>query len=187
MATKRKRRRRNPRAFVRRTGTRRSPRVVYRRPTRRRAPARRRRARGGFARNPLVPTNLLQRGLAIAAGFIAAPRLAALIPIELPGGKIGQYIKEFLVVSVGSQVIGKALGRKYGQALFAGGVIHIGVDMLQSYVTPFGSAVPNGVSYYMPPDSQLLGCGNGGMGVPLSLPPESFASGSVGRFSSRFS
>lgn len=127
----------------------------------------------------------MQRGLAIAAGFIAAPRLASLIPIELPGGKIGQYVKEFLVVSVGSQVVSKALGRKYGQALFAGGVIHIAVDMLQSYVTPFGAGAPNGVSYYMPQDNQLLTCGNGGMGVPLSLPPESFTS-TVERYRSRF-
>lgn len=107
-----------------------------------------------------------------------------MIPVELPGGKIGQYVKEFLVVSVGSQVVSKALGRKYGQALFAGGVIHIAVDMLQSYVTPFGAAT-NGVSYYMPPDNQLLACGNGGMGVPLSLPAETFAS-TVERFRSRY-
>lgn len=108
-----------------------------------------------------------------------------MIPVELPGGKIGQYVKEFIVVSVGSQIVSKALGRKYGQALFAGGVIHIGVDMLQSYVTPFGGA-GDGVGYYFPPNNQLAAVyGNGGMGV-AALPAESFVSGDVGRFRSRF-
>jgi len=88
------------------------------------------RRRSRSRRNPLVPTSLLQRGLAIAAGFIAAPRLASMIPFELPGGKLGQYVKEFLVISVGSGLASKALGPKYGKALFAGGVIHIAVDML---------------------------------------------------------
>lgn len=145
-------------------------------------PPRRRRRR--TRRNPLVPTSLLQRGLAIAAGFIAAPRLAAMIPIELPGGKLGSYIKEFLVVSVGSQLVSKALGRKYGQALFAGGVIHIGVDMLQSYVTPFGAG--SGVGYYWPPNSELDLMASG-MAAPAGLPDVGMANGlQQGRLAPRF-
>jgi hypothetical protein len=159
---RRSRSRRNPRAAM----TRSPRRATSRRAGGRRTawnPRRRRRAR----RNPLVPTSLLQRGLAIAAGFIAAPKLAGMIPVELPGGKIGQYVKEFLVVTVGSQLVSKALGKKYGQALFAGGVIHIGVDMLQTYVAPFGGGT--GVGYYWPPDSEL-GALYGGTTAAPGLP-----------------
>ncbi|MGH7259944.1 MAG: hypothetical protein ACREI9_04600 [Nitrospiraceae bacterium] len=178
-ARRRKRRARNYSAAPRRrrTARRRTRRNPYtlnfgaRRPRRRRARAR---------RNPLVPTGLLQKGLAVAAGFLAAPRIASLIPFELPGGKIGQYVKEFLVVSVGSQVVKKALGAKYGNALFAGGVIHIGVDMLQTYVPTFGG----GMGYYFPPNDQLA-LEAGGMGTVPAL-PEMFQTGSVERLSSRF-
>jgi hypothetical protein len=123
----------------------------------------------------------LQKGLAVAAGFLAAPRIAAMIPFELPGGKLGSYVKEFLVVTIGSQVVKKTLGAKYANALFAGGVIHIGVDMLQTYVPTFGGG---GVGYYFPPDDQLA-LAAGGMGTAPAL-PEMFNSGSVERLSSRF-
>ncbi len=142
-----------------------------------RRPRRRRRAR----RNPIVPTGLLQRGLAVAAGFLAAPRIASMIPFDLPGGKIGQYVKEFLVITVGSQVVKRALGAKYANALFAGGVIHIGVDMLQTYVPTFGGG---GVGYYFQPDDQLA-LAAGGMGTVPAL-PDMFSNGSVERLSSRF-
>lgn len=104
-----------------------------------------------------------------------------MIPIELPGGKLGQYLKEFLVVSVGSGIVTKALGRKYGQALLAGGVIHIGVDMLQSYVTPFGGG---GVGMYWPPNSELdqLYGTTAAPGLPAG--PGALTAG--GRFASRF-
>lgn len=174
-ASRRRSRRRNPfgpRRAARRATTRRSP--------RRNPPRRRRRAR----RNPLVPTSLLQRGLAIAAGFIAAPRLASMIPVDLPGGKLGAYVKEFLVVSVGSQLVSKALGKKYGQALFAGGVIHIGVDMLQTYVTPFGGGTA-GMGYYWPPDSDLAQLYGGTAAVP-GLPDTINGLSGAGRLSSRF-
>lgn len=143
------------------------------------APKRRRRRRA--RRNPLVPTGLFRRGLAVAAGFIMAPRLTNMIPFELPGGRVGAYAKEFIVISIGSQLVGKALGRRYGNALFAGGVIHIAVDMLQSYVPAFG----NGMGYYFPPDAQLaLGAGTD-VGT-FGAPPEMFQSGEVERYRSRF-
>ena len=85
------------------------------------------------------------------------------------------------MISVGSQVVNKALGRKYGNALFAGGVIHIAVDMLQSYVTPFGG----GVGAYVPPNDQLALTYGGGTAA-ASLSPETFASGQVDRLASRF-
>lgn len=175
----RRRSRRNPRATARPF------------PTRRRASGRRtswnppRRRRRRSRRNPLVPVSLLQRGLAIAAGFIAAPRIANLIPIELPGGKIGQYVKEFLVVSVASQLASKALGKKYGQALFAGGVIHMGVDMLQTYVAPFGGGT-SGVGYYWPPNDELAALYSGTTAAPGL--PDTMTGGlsAQGRLASRF-
>lgn len=130
-----------------------------------------------------MPTSLLQRGLAIAAGYIVAPRIASLIPFELPGGKIGQYVKEFLVVSLGSGLVSRALGPKYGKALFAGGVIHIGVDMLQTYVTPFGGG--QGVGYYWPPNSELAALYGGT--APAGLPDVNGGNGlTAGRLASRF-
>ena len=126
---------------------------------------------------------MLQRGLAVAAGFLAAPRIAAMVPIEFPGGKLGEYVKEFLVITVGSQVVNKALGRKYGNALFAGGVIHIAVDMLQSYLTPFGAGAGAGVGLYLPPNDQL-GLTYNGACLPGA---DVFAIGQVDRLSSRFS
>jgi len=140
------------------------------------------RRRSRSRRNPLVPTTLLQRGLAIAAGFIAAPRLASMIPFELPGGKLGQYVKEFLVISVGSGLVSKALGPKYGKALFAGGVIHIGVDLLQTYVAPFGGG---GVGYYWPPNNELDAIY--GTTAQAGLPDVAGGNGlSVGRLAARF-
>lgn len=105
-----------------------------------------------------------------------------MVPVELPGGRLGQYVKEFLVVSVGSQIVTKALGRKYGQALFAGGVIHIGVDMLQNYVTPFGAAGGEGVGYYWPPNSELslMYGGTAPAGLPELGPGNGVASGRLG-------
>jgi len=129
---------------------------------------------------------MLGRGLAIAAGYLMAPQLSAMIPFELPGGKIGQYVKQFIVVSVGAQIANKALGRKYGNALLAGGVIQIGVDMLQTYVSPFGAGAGGngGVGYYFPPNDQLaLTYG----GTVPGLPAETFQSGDVARLASRFS
>jgi len=106
-----------------------------------------------------------------------------MIPFELPGGKLGQYVKEFLVVSVGSGLVSKALGPKYGKALFAGGVIHIGVDMLQTYVSPFGGG--SGVGYYWPPNSELGAMY--GTTAQAGLPDVAGANGSgLGRLASRF-
>lgn len=146
---------------------------------------RRRHHRRRHRRNPIVPTGLLQKGLAVAAGFLAAPRLTKLIPFEFPGGKVGEYVKEFLVIMLGSQLAKKALGAKWGNALFAGGVIHIGVDVLQTYVPAFGGG---GVGYYFPPNDQLeLTYGvSPGTGAAGMLPPETFSSGDVARLSSRF-
>lgn len=185
MAARRRRRKRsfagfNPRHRRRRTyrrhRARRNPYTLNARAPRRH---RRRRSR----RNPIVPTGLLQRGLAVAAGFLAAPRLTNLIPWEFPGGKLGAYVKEFLVIAVGSQVAKRALGAKYGNALFAGGVIHIAVDMLQTYVPSFGGS-SSGVGYYFPPDDQLALSYGAGAGA---LAPDTFVSGDVARLSSRFS
>jgi len=144
-------------------------------------PRRRRRAR----RNPLVPTGLFRRGIAVAAGFILAPKITDMIPFQLPGGKIGQYAKEFIVISIGSQLVTKAMGRRYGNALFAGGLVHIGVDVLQSFVPAFSGG---GVGYYFPPNEEL-GAMYGGMGVANGgalPPPDVFQSGQVNRLSSRF-
>lgn len=165
----------------------RSRRRYYRRPRRRATtlvrvnPRRRYRRR----RNPVLPTRLFQRGLAVAAGFLATPMLANMIPFTLPGGKLGEYAKKFIIVSVGSGILGRTLGRQYGNALFAGGVIHIGVDLLQTFVPAFGGG-NGGVGYYFPPDDQLslsYGTGTEGNGV---LPAETFQSGGVSRLSSRF-
>jgi hypothetical protein len=104
-----------------------------------------------------------------------------MIPFELPGGKLGQYVKEFLVVSVGSGLVSKALGPKYGKALFAGGVIHIGVDMLQTYVTPFGGG---GVGYYWPPNSELNAMY--GTTAQPGLPDVAGNGGLTGRLAPRF-
>jgi len=131
----------------------------------------------------MIPTGLFRRGIAVAAGFILAPRITSMIPFELPGGKLGQYAKEFIVISIGSQVMTKAMGRRYGNALFAGGVIHIGVDMLQSFVPAFGG----GMGAYFPPDDQLsLAYGTDVVGGGLGPAAEMFPSGAVSRYHSRF-
>lgn len=106
-----------------------------------------------------------------------------MIPFELPGGKLGQYVKEFLVISVGSGLVSKALGPKYGKALFAGGVIHIGVDMLQTYVSPFGGGTA-GMGYYWPPNTELDAMY--GTTAQPGLPDVAGGGGVVGRLTPRF-
>ena len=131
--------------------------------------------------------------LMVGAGFLAAPMVANLIPWR-PQSQAGGYIKTALAVTVGSQLLGKALGRKYGNALFAGGMISIAVDVLKNYVPALGGGFPmpagnggDGVGYYFPPDAELSAL-YGGNGSTMALAPGGAvgAGESVGRFSPRF-
>lgn len=114
---------------------------------------RRRRSRGrrGYRRNPILPTNLFTQALTVGAGFLAAPMLGRLIPIETTT-KVGEYVKQGAAVAIGSAVATRTLGRKFGNALLAGGLIYIAVDALRSYVPAFGGT---GVGYYFPPEAEL--------------------------------
>lgn len=154
------RRRRNPNPYV----------VTNRKRTRRRR----------YRRNPILPTKMIQQAVAVAAGYIVAPRIADMIPFELPGGQLGRWVKQFAVISIGSTVVSKAMGKKYGNALFAGGLIHIGVDALQTYVPAFGGA---GLNAYFPPNDELRLMTGNGAAAPY-LP--GMDSGTVTRFQSRF-
>lgn len=121
----------------------------------------------------------------MGVGYLTAPILANMVPIQTVS-KLGQYLKEGLAVTVGSAVVSKLASRKLGTALFTGGMIHIAVDALRTYVPAFGGEGA-GVGYYFPPDDALAmpGIGNGNASC---LPPgDAFAqSGAVARYESRF-
>lgn len=126
------------------------------------------RRRGRHRKNPLVPTGILGRALTLGAGFLAAPMVTKLVPWQ-PETKWGEYVKTGVVVGIGAQVAKAFLGRRYANALMAGGFLWIAVDALKTYVTPFGGNA--GVSYYYPPDDQLVASwGQSGLPPAAEMP-----------------
>lgn len=133
--------------------------------------------------------------LMVGAGYLAAPMLSGMIPWQ-PASMVGEYMKRAAVVVVGSQLLQKAVGRKYGNALFAGGMISIAVDVLRSYVPAFAGAPmmgtggpetagPEGMGYYFPPNAELAamyGGDNGSSALAMAMGTGE----SVGRFATRF-
>lgn len=125
---------------------------------------------------------MLTQALTVGVGYLAAPLVANMIPVQTTS-KVAGYLKEGVAVTIGSALAGKVLGRKLGTALFTGGMIHIAVDALRTYIPAFGGNGA-GVGYYFPPDDQL--------GLPQAsestvLPAgDAFNSGEVSRFASRF-
>ena len=164
-------------------------------------PARRRRNplvvrnRNRNRKNPVIPGGMIGQMLMVGAGYLVAPLLSNMIPWR-SATQAGEYLKRAGVVVVGSQVLGKVVGRKFGNALFVGGMISIAVDVLRNYVPALGGgamaaapeAIPNadGMSYYFPPNAELAAmyAGNNGESALASAPglPGEY----VGRFASRF-
>lgn len=177
MARRRKTRRR-------RTTTPAAPRRHYRSNPRRRRrnpfiylSSRRRRR---YRRNPVLGSGTLVQIASAGVGYLTAPLLANMIPVATTS-KVAQYIKEGAAVTVGSWLLGRFAGRKLGTAFLTGGVLHIAVDALQTYVPALGGS---GVGYYFPPDD-VLGLPGAGESTVLS-PGDAFNNGSVARYESRF-
>lgn len=147
----------------------------YRRPRRnaqvvvRTASTRKKGRRRHPRRNPLIPTGILGRAALLGAGYLAAPMVTRFVPWETTS-KLQEYVKTGVVVGIGSQLAKVFLGKRYANALMAGGFLWIAVDALRTYVTPFGGNA--GVSYYYQPDAELVA----GWG-PTGLPPAAEAPG----------
>lgn len=172
------------------------------RPRRRRNPAHAKRRPRRRRSNPVIPGGMIGQMLMVAAGYLATPILSNMVPWQ-PATLAGDYLKRAGTVVVGSQLLGKAVGKKFGNALFVGGMISIAVDVLRNYVPALGGnalapgvpaipagAVPsdNGMGYYFPPDAELgalyAGDGNGvaAIAAATGLSPGE----SVARFANRF-
>lgn len=139
----------------------------------------RKRRRSRRRRNPVLPTGIIGQAFWLGAGYVAAPIISRAVPFE-PASRIGQYVKQGLVVFIGSALVGRFVGRKFGNALLAGGMVNVAVQVLQDYVPAFGGG---GVGAYFPPDD-TLGLAPGDAACPPGL--DVMTAGSVGRFNSRF-
>lgn len=133
-----------------------------------------RRRRRGYRRNPILPTKMLGQALWLGAGFLAAPMVSNLIPWQ-PASKFGQWAKTAVVTTLGAQLVNQVAGKKFGNALLAGGFLSIAVDLLRSGTTLFGG---NGVGFYYPDDNALI-AGWEGAGLPpaAEIPGSAVASG----------
>lgn len=169
-----KRRRRRGRRYYRKPRRRRSLFAMSQAPNRRMRRYRRRR------RNPILPTGRLTQALTLGAGFLAAPMVSDLIPWK-PASKLGEWAKMGVVVALGSQIVRVAVGKKYADALMWGGLLRIGVDVLQSQIPFFGGG---GLSRYYPADEELIAQWGSGLPAPAEIRPPALAPG--GRLEPRF-
>lgn len=112
----------------------------------------------------------MQQALSLGAGYLATPIVSSMVPFRTTT-KLGEYAKTAIVATIGGQVVGKVMGKKYGNALMAGGWLWIAVDALSSQVTFFAPARPSangeeGMGAYFPPFAEL----ESGAYDPLALP-----------------
>ena len=139
----------------------------------------------------------------VAGGYLATPILSNMIPWQ-PMTLAGDYLKRAGTVVVGSQLLGKVVGKKFGNALFVGGMISIAVDVLRNYVPALGGnamraglppiptgAVPandTGMGYYFPPDAELgaLYAGDNNNVAAIAAATGLSPGESVARFANRF-
>jgi len=146
------------------------------------APRRNRhRRRRSYRRNPFLPTKMLGQALWLGAGFLAAPMVTRFVPWQ-PSTKLGEWAKTAVVTTLGAQLVNQVAGKKYGNALLAGGFLSIAVDFLRSGTTIFGNNA--GVGYYYPDDNALI-AGWEGAGLPPAAEIPGSALG-AGRLAPRF-
>ncbi len=110
----------------------------------------------------------MQQALTLGAGYLAAPIVSNMIPWQ-PETKLGQYAKTALIATLGGQLVNKFAGKKYGNALMAGGWLWIAVDALSSQVAVFApgqAAGEESLGGYFPPDRDLVA----GNYDPLNIP-----------------